>query len=163
MIRCLLILGILLLPVTPVGAEPADEILGTWLMDTGKHRAHISITRQRGEYEGRISWLEQPTYPANDRRGMPGEIKVDRDNPDPALRSRPLVGLTILKGVTYDGDGHWSGTIYAPDQGKIYKSKLRLTEEGVLKVRGYIGITLLGRTMDWTRRQRDRDGPRSCR
>lgn len=151
MIRCLLILGILLLLVTPVGAEPADEILGTWLMDTGKHRAHISITRQSGDYEGRISWLEEPTYPANDRRGMPGETKVDRDNPDPKLRSRPLVGLTILKGVSYDGDGHWSGTIYAPDQGKTYKSKLRLTQGGVLKVRGYIGITLLGRTMDWTR------------
>jgi uncharacterized protein (DUF2147 family) len=133
------------------GAEPADEVLGTWLMDTGKHRAHIDISREGDQYEGRISWLEEPTYPANDRRGMPGEIKVDRDNPDRALRDRPLVGLTILKGVTYDGDSRWSGTIYAPDQGKTYKAKLHLTEEGVLKVRGYIGITLLGRTMNWTR------------
>lgn len=149
--RSLLCAVLLLLPVTQAGAEPADEVLGTWLMDTGKHRAHIQISREDNQYEGRISWLEEPTYPANDRRGMPGEIKIDRDNPDRALRDRPLIGLTILEGVTYDGDGQWSGTIYAPDQGRTYKAKLHLTEEGVLKVRGYVGITLLGRTMEWTR------------
>ena len=70
--------------------------------------------------------------------------------PTRALQDRPLVGLTILEGVTYDGDGRWTGTIYAPDQGRTYKAKLHLTEEGVLKVRGYIGITLLGRTIDLT-------------
>jgi len=79
-----------------------------------------------------------------------GKPRLTATIPTRALQDRPLVGLTILEGVTYDGDGRWTGTIYAPDQGRTYKAKLHLTEEGVLKVRGYIGITLLGRTIDLT-------------
>ena len=52
----------------------------------------------------------------------------------------------------YDGDGLWKkGTIYDPDNGKTYKCKLRLVSDDVLNVRGYIGVSLIGRTSQWTR------------
>ena len=144
--------AIILLLAAPLHAADTDAILGAWLMDTGKHKARLEITKQGDTYEGRITWLEQPTYPGNDRRGMAGKAKVDRENPDPTLRSRPLVGLKILTGATYAGNGEWrDGHIYAPDSGKSYRWKARLTEDGVLKVRGYVGISILGHGMDWTR------------
>ncbi len=90
--------------------------------------------------------------PPDDDGGMPGKEKVDRENPDPALRSRPVIGLRIFEGFTYDGDGRWkNGTIYDPASGKTYSCKIRLQDDGSLKVRGFIGISLLGRTEIWTR------------
>ena len=74
-----------------------------------------------------------------------------RENPDEALRDRPILGLQIMSDFEYDGNDKWKkGTIYAPDDGKTYKSKMSLSED-VLKVRGYIGISMLGRTEEWTR------------
>lgn len=84
---------------------------------------------------------------------MAGRPRVDRENPDPALRRRPILGLRLLEGLEHDGDGEWSGgTVYDPETGKTYKSKARLGEGGdVLHLRGYIGFSLLGRTTEWTR------------
>jgi len=73
-------------------------------------------------------------------------------NPDPKLRARPLDGLTIMSGFVYDGDGHWSGgRIYDPNSGKTYKCTLTQVDRDTLKLRGYIGISLFGRTDTWTR------------
>jgi len=81
---------------------------------------------------------------------------TDRDdlNPDPALRDRLLLGLIIMDGLTYAGEGKWkNGRIYDPNSGKTYKCKLSLVDENTLELRGYIGISLLGRTETWTRRE----------
>ena len=82
--------------------------------------------------------------------------KSDKDelNPDPELRDRLLLGLTIMDGFTFAGDGKWkSGRIYDPNSGKTYKCKLTLVDANTLELRGYIGISLLGRTETWTRRK----------
>ena len=79
--------------------------------------------------------------------------KTDVNNPDPMLRSRPLIGLELFKGFRYDGDGEWSGgTIYDPNNGKTYRCKLKLVGPDALKVRGFIGISLIGRSETWTRK-----------
>jgi uncharacterized protein (DUF2147 family) len=97
-------------------------------------------------------WLAEPVYPADDEEGMAGQEKVDRENPDEALRNKPIVGLVIVKGFEFDGKDTWrKGTIYDPDNGKTYKSKMKLESPDVLKVRGFIGISLIGRTTQWTR------------
>ena len=84
--------------------------------------------------------------------GEAGEPKVDTNNPDPALQSRPIMGLELMKNFKFVGKGAWKkGTIYDPDNGKTYKCKLRLGDDGVLNVRGYIGISMIGRTSHWTR------------
>jgi len=135
-----------------VSAEiPADAVVGVWATepDPVDGNAHVEVYEQDGRYHGRLVWLEKPRYNPDDP--MAGEIKVDRENPEPALRDRPLEGLVIMEGFRYDGDGVWKkGEIYDPDNGKTYKCTMKL-EDGVLKVRGFIGFSLLGRTTEWTR------------
>ena len=62
-----------------------------------------------------------------------------------------------MKGFLYDGKGTWKkGTIYDPDNGKTYKSKVKIGDQGELKVRGFIGFSLIGRTSQWTRVEADK-------
>jgi len=97
-------------------------------------------------------WLKEPFYPTGDAQGMAGKPKVDRNNPDVALRSRPLIGLPLVSGFHFAGADEWTGgTIYDPENGKTYSCKITLMSNGSLKVRGYIGISLFGRTTAWTR------------
>ncbi|MDY0335364.1 MAG: DUF2147 domain-containing protein, partial [Bacteroidales bacterium] len=75
-------------------------------------------------------------------------------NPDTTLQKRPLMGLQLLSGFVFDGDDEWeSGKIYDPKSGKTYSCYMEFTDKSKnkLKVRGYIGISLLGRTTYWTR------------
>jgi len=139
-------------------AGDADAIIGVWATDPEGEggQAHIEISAVGDQYSGKIVWLDEPLYTADDEDGEVGEPKVDKNNPDPALRSRPIVGLELMRGFTYDGKGTWKkGTIYDPDNGKTYKSKVRLSDNGVLNVRGYIGISMIGRTSHWTRVEAD--------
>jgi uncharacterized protein (DUF2147 family) len=140
--------------VKPASAGDGDAILGLWATDPegGGGEAHVEIYADGDQYSGRIVWLAEPVYPADDEEGMAGQEKVDRENPDEALRNKPIVGLVIVKGFKFDGKDTWrKGTIYDPDNGKTYKSKMKLESPDVLKVRGFIGISLIGRTTEWTR------------
>lgn len=133
-------------------AEPsaeADRILGVWA--TEKAEAHVEISKTDTGYEGTIIWLKEPFFPEGDEEGMAGQLKVDRENPDAALRDRPIVGLRIMEGFRYAGNNRWvDGTIYDPENGETYRCRIRLTDDGTLKVRGYVGISLFGRTTEWT-------------
>jgi uncharacterized protein (DUF2147 family) len=145
------------LVAAPVGGADGDAILGLWATEPGGRggQAHVEITRDGERYTGRIVWLEKPTYPPGDASGLGGEPRIDLENPDPGLRDRPILGLTIVDGFRADGRGRWSdGTIYDPENGKTYRCKAKL-EGDVLKVRGYIGVSLLGRTTEWTRVEDD--------
>jgi uncharacterized protein (DUF2147 family) len=76
----------------------------------------------------------------------------DEKNPEPALRERPLTGLELFGGFSYEGEGRWTGgTIYDPNSGKTYRCVVTWVDENTLKVRGYIGVPMLGRTETWTR------------
>ena len=142
----------------PVLAVDADAILGVWATDPegGGGQAHIEIYAVGDLYSGKIVWLEEPLYTAGDEDGEEGEPKVDKNNSDPALQSRPIMGLELMKGFKFDGKGTWKkGTIYDPDNGKTYKCKVRIGDDGKLNVRGYIGVSILGRTSLWTRVEAD--------
>jgi len=81
--------------------------------------------------------------------------RYDDLNPDPELRDRPLDGMTIMSGFTFDGEDRWSGgTIYDPNSGKTYKCTLTQVDNNTLKMRGYIGLSLFGRSDTWTRDSR---------
>jgi uncharacterized protein (DUF2147 family) len=153
LMRALLVLS-LTLPL----AAPADEagaILGRWT--TAEAKSIVEIYERDGLYHGRIVALKEPLYPEDPAHddyveGLAGKPKVDRNNPDEALRGRPIVGLNLMSGFGYDGDNVWSGgTIYDPESGKTYKCKLTLVAPDELNVRGYVGISLFGRTTTWTR------------
>lgn len=138
-----------------VAADDGDAILGLWATDPegGGGEAHVEVYKEDGKYYGKIVWLAQPVYPPDDPKGTPGQPKIDLENPDPALQNRPVIGLLITKDFVYKGDGQWhKGTIYDPDNGKTYKSKIKYGDsDKVLKVRGFIGVSMIGRTTLWTR------------
>ncbi|MDY7092679.1 MAG: DUF2147 domain-containing protein [Acidobacteriota bacterium] len=134
-------------------AQDADAILGVWrTAETDKGYSHVKIYRDGDTYSGKIIWLKKPTYGPEEGPELEGKEKTDRQNPDKKLRERPIVGLELLEGFTYDaGDQEWGGgTIYDPEKGKTYKSYMKLDGD-TLMVRGYIGFSLLGRTTEWSR------------
>ncbi|HAM50101.1 MAG TPA: DUF2147 domain-containing protein [Nitrospiraceae bacterium] len=104
------------------------------------------------KYCGKIVWLKEPTYPADSKEGTPGTPILDQNNPNPKLRKTPLIGLPILLNFVYAGDNSWkSGKIYNSDNGKTYSGSLTLVSLNHLKVRGFIGISLIGGSTIWTR------------
>ena len=146
--------ALLILVVTIATAAPlfagGDDILGTWLNQDKD--AKIEIFKCGNDYCGKIVWLKEPTYPAGSTEGTPGTSKIDYKNPDPAQRKVPLLNLQIVQGLQSSGDNVWkNGKIYDPDSGKTYSSKATLVSHDQLDLRGFIGISLLGRTEKWTR------------
>ncbi|MHA4895243.1 DUF2147 domain-containing protein [Pedobacter sp. PWIIR3] len=123
-------------------AQKQDAVLGRWVNSTGE--AHIEITKRSDKYFGKIIWLKDP-------KDEKGNIKTDYQNPNTALRSKPIVGLEIMKDFVYE-DGKWTnGNIYDPKSGKTYSCNMNVKPNGDLNMRGYIGISLIGRTEVWKR------------
>ena len=105
------------------------------------------IYKKGEKYFGRLTWLKEI-------RDEKGQIKRDSKNPDPSLRKRPLLGSEILNNFDYLGNGTWgNGTIYDPKTGKTYSCKITRLNNDQLSIRGYVGISLLGRTEIWKRVQ----------
>jgi len=121
----------------------ADALLGQWVTAGGESR--VEITKSDSvTYCGKIVWLRDPL-----KEGKP---VVDDKNPVDSLKSRPVLGLEILRSFTYDGDHVWSGgKIYDPKSGNDYSAKMTLVDEKNLDLRGYVVIPLFGRTEHWVR------------
>jgi hypothetical protein len=122
----------------------ADDILGVWL--TGTKNGKVEIYKKGNTYQGKIVWLSEPLNPKT------AQPKTDINHPDEKLHTRPILGLINTWGFSYEGDGSWeNGHIYDPKNGKEYKCVITMKDKNSLNVRGYIGITLMGRTDVWTR------------
>ena len=133
---------------TPAAARPAgaDSILGRWLVE--KKNAIVDIFKVGDKFDGKIVWLSEPKYPDTHKP------KVDKNNPDAKLRTRPIIGMHMLTNFEYHGDNVWeAGQIYDPESGKTYKCKITWDPDKAdqLNVRGFIGVSLFGRTETWTR------------
>jgi uncharacterized protein (DUF2147 family) len=127
-----------------------DDILGTWLNQ--KQDAKIEVFKCGSDYCGKIVWLKNPVYPAGSTEGTPGTPKVDTKNPDADKRKAPLLNMQIMNGFQFVGDNLWkNGKIYDPDSGKTYSAKATLVSHDELDLRGFVGISLIGRTEKWTR------------
>ncbi|MBI5856586.1 MAG: DUF2147 domain-containing protein [Sphingobacteriales bacterium] len=125
------------------GQNEADDITGIWLTG-GKQPAKIQIYKAGDRYYGKIIWLQYPT-----ENGKP---RSDGSNPDKQKRNNPIIGLVILSNFRFDGEDEWKGgDIYDPESGKTYSSYMYLLNKKTLRVRGYVGISLLGRTETWVR------------
>jgi uncharacterized protein (DUF2147 family) len=139
---------VLLTATTAIGAGPGD-VLGSWNTTGGD--SQLELFKCGEKICGKIVWLKVPNY-ISAKDGPVGQIKVDRKNPDPALRSRPILGLQVMSGLTAKGDKRWgSGSCYDPQTGKNYKCKMLLASPDRLEMRGFIGISLIGRTFVLTR------------
>jgi uncharacterized protein (DUF2147 family) len=138
-----LILVLLVSTFTPVPAKADRDIVPVGLWKT--EDAQIEIFEADGKLNGKIAALDKQ-YTTD------GIEKTDISNPDPAKRSRPLIGLIFMSGFTQQGIGHWEhGTIYDPKTGNTYASTLEYDGGNTLKVRGYIGISLIGRSVVWAK------------
>ena len=124
------------------GAAFADGIVGKWrTMDdeTKKPKAIISITESGGTYSGRIVGL------------MPG-VDANCGECSGAQKGKPLVGQTVLRGLKAEGGEYVGGKITDPKSGKVYSAKAKIADGGkTLQVRGYLGVSVLGRTQTWSR------------
>lgn len=125
----------------------ADAVVGVW--ETGNGKARVKIDKEGQKYVGRIVWLREPIDPAT------GAPKVDKNNDEESLRTRPLKGLRILQDFVFNAeDQEWEdGTIYDAENGKTYKCVMTMKDANALNIRGYIGIPTFGRTDVWKRLQ----------
>lgn len=120
------VLALALLPVPALAAAP---VTGRWL--TAEKDSIIEIAPCGKALCGRAVRVL--------KRMPDGRMPVDRNNPNSALRGRPVEGLTVLSNFT-DAGGHWAGRIYDPKSGKTYRSKLTRNANGTLKVEGCVAI-----------------------
>ncbi|HEY1032177.1 MAG TPA: DUF2147 domain-containing protein [Flavipsychrobacter sp.] len=118
-----------------------DQIEKVWYNQEKTSKIQVYKAKD-GKFYGKIIWLKDPL--------KDGKPKLDEENPDKGKRTQPIVGLVILRGLKKDGDKEYSdATIYDPKNGKTYSCKI--TYKGnKLDLRGYVGISLIGRTSTWT-------------
>lgn len=140
------LLGMFIFSANTATAQKASDILGIWL--NADKDAHVQIYQEGDKYFGKIVWMLTPNDPET------GKPKTDNLNPDEALQSRPRMGLILLKDFVFDEDEWEDGTVYDPKSGKTYSAYMEFSDEedlNTLKLRGYIGVSLIGKTTYWTR------------
>lgn len=144
-----IIMAVLILALAPLAAAAQSDggLVGKWKTiddETNAPRSIVEISETNGELHGRIL---QIFYRPDEK-------------PDPVCeacegerRGRPVIGMTFLWGLKPDGTNEWaSGSVLDPKNGKIYNAKATLTEAGrKLRLRGFIGTPILGRTQIWLR------------
>jgi uncharacterized protein (DUF2147 family) len=123
--------------VAPGVLASTDIPQGVWLIDK---KAAVQIFGCNGLLCGRILWLQSP-------RGPAGQLSQDKKNRNPALRQRPLCGLTMLWGLRASGPDRWEGgRFYNPEDGKTYDVSAHLKSADMLVARIYLGMPALGKT-----------------
>jgi len=133
-----------LLSISLVQADDSRQITGVWVNGDGDGWIELQVVED--ELTGVI--VGSPQDPDNEKAP-----RLDDENPDPAMRSRELLGLQILHGFRHDGEGRWvGGRIYDPNSGNTYRGTITVTGDDTLDLRGYVGISLFGRTETWRRR-----------
>lgn len=129
-------------------AAAAGSPVGTWRSiddKTRQERSIIRITEENGELKGVVQKIFD--QPGDDPAHLCKECKDER-------KDKPIAGMTILWGLKKDGDTWAGGEIFDPKNGKTYRCKMTLSEDGKsLNVRGFIGISLIGRTQTWLRQE----------
>src|SRR5690554_2802128 len=123
----------------------AQDVLGKWkTIDdaSGEAKSIVEIYKQDGKIYGKVIEIIDPAK----------QNAICEKCPDEAM-GKPIKGLVIIKDLKKDGDEFSGGTILDPTNGKVYKCLIALEEPNKLKVRGYVGFSLLGRSQYWHRIQ----------
>ncbi len=125
----------------------ADKIVGKWMANEDKN-VIVQIYKSGNEFKAKIVWFDD-----SDDMARPMATRCDSKNPDKDLRSRKLLGLEVLWGLTYNEEvDEWQdGHIYDSSSGKEYSAKVWLTKDGMLKVRGYWHFEIFGQNMALTK------------
>jgi uncharacterized protein (DUF2147 family) len=138
--KILLFSGMLLLNLA--GIAQSKSPVGVWKTiddKTSRAKSHIEIYEQKGKLYGKvIRLLEDDNDSICDL--CPGDKK-----------DKPVLGMIVMEGLKKEGDKYTGGSILDPETGKTYRCSIWLEQDNVLKVRGFIGISLLGRSQNWYR------------
>jgi uncharacterized protein (DUF2147 family) len=122
--------------LVPLAAKAA-EATGEWLIEDGD--ARVRISQCGADLCGNVAWIKE------------GAPTVDVNNPDPAKRSRPLLGSAVLLGLKPNGASQWAGSLYNAEDGRTYAGKLAVVDERHIKVSGCVLGGLICKTQTWTR------------
>lgn len=143
----------LLLGASAASAGDVSTPVGTWKQVddvTGKPTSILQITESNGELQAKVLQVMNATPEDIARDGNPPKCTQC----DGTRKNQPIIGMTIMWGVTRDYDVWDGGRILDPKNGKVYKVKLTLKDSGQkLDVHGYIGFSLLGRSQIWERQE----------
>lgn len=123
----------------------SQTIFGRWITiddETGNKKGIVEIFEENGKVYGRIIEILEPEHRKRKCNKCEG---VNKD--------KPILGLTIIKGLTKKGDTYDGGEITDPKNGKTYRCKITLDGKDKLIVRGYLGISLFGRSQVWIRQK----------
>ena len=131
----------MLLGSSAVRAQSAAEPSGVWQTQAGD--ARVKVSKCGGGLCGVIVSVRDKIDPAT------GKPAVDDKNPNPALKNRSMVGLTLFSSMKPAGPNKWSGKIYNADDGSTYASNVSVTSPDVLRVEGCVGPICGGE--NWTR------------
>jgi uncharacterized protein (DUF2147 family) len=124
-----------ILTLTAGSAMAADPSpLGDWLVKDGY--ANIRIDNCGGKLWGIVVWEKEPG--------------IDTENPDPAKKSRPTLGMPVLMGLTPTRPNRWEGEIYNSQNGKMYGANISVVDENTLDLEGCL-VWPLCQTQKWTR------------
>ncbi|MFD0792897.1 DUF2147 domain-containing protein [Mucilaginibacter litoreus] len=122
-----------------------DKICGKWMSD--EKNLIINVYRENSEFRAKIMWFDDK----DDTKEM--EDYLDKHNPDPALRSRKILGMNVVEKLVYvPKSNSWEdGIIYDAQHGRHWNSSAYIDSQGQLKVKGYWHFKFLGRTMTFKR------------
>lgn len=126
---------------TAVHAEDDAVPAGVWLTEKGD--ARIQVSQCGSALCGKVVWLREAIDPAT------GRPQTDSKNPNPALASRPMIGVQLFIGMQPSGPGRWAGRIYNADDGGVYESKIAWMGPNRLRVEGCLGAICGGE--NWTK------------
>lgn len=131
-----IVFAVALARLVPIAVSAADAT-GEWLIEDGD--ARVRIAPCGADLCGTVAWIKE------------GSPTVDVNNPDPAKRSRPLIGSEVLLGLKPSGTSEWTGSLYDAETGRTYVGKLTIVDERHIKVAGCVLGGLICETQTWTR------------
>ena len=141
-------LGVLAVIGPPVPSAWAEDGRSAVAGFRAGEESILEVTLVDDGLSARIFALTNPMYRPDEQAGTAGNLRLDDRNDDEALRERPVLGLELLSGYRFE-DGRWQGKIYDPKTGNTYTSRMWVDRDGRLKMRGYVGVPMLGRTVEY--------------
>lgn len=135
--------------VVVVAQQTADKIIGQWESLDGDVKLKFDIFKQDGKYFGKLLWASN-MYEADEKT-----IKTDNNNPNKVLKTRSRKGIVNITNLKFENGEYTGGKLYNPSDGDTYSLNAKLKNINELHFRGYLGVSLLGKTMKFKRIQQN--------
>ena len=141
-----ILLVLFLSGISSMAQKNPDAIIGKWM--SVENNIMVEVYKDAGIYKAKVLWFDD-----SDNKSKPMQTRTDEKNPDKGLRTRKIIGLQVLNGLSYNASNDkWEdGKIYDSSSGKTWDASAWLISDHLLKVRGYWLIEFFGETMKFKR------------